>query len=82
MRRPYRGCLIDPQSYQSDEGRWRAHAVVQAVVVSKEGRRAVTQPVSGPSVETFDTEAEANERAVTLAKQWIDANVKPEPPQR
>jgi hypothetical protein len=68
----YKGCTIEVESYQSDGGRWRAGAVVITAVASG---RVQTRKIPDLTPTTFATKAEADEWAITLAKQWIDATV-------
>lgn len=57
----YKGWLIEPQSYQSDDDRWHPKAMVSIF------------PVLAPVDVKFDTEQDANAYAIEMAKKWIDA---------
>ena len=56
----YKGWRIEPQSYQSDDDRWRPKAMV-----------AIFSVLAPPDVR-FDTEQDADAYAIKIAKKWID----------
>ena len=64
----YRECRIEPQSYLSDGGRWRA----KAIVVVNDCASVSTVPVFGHLDRTFATEEQADAWAVEIAKKWIN----------
>jgi hypothetical protein len=64
----YREYRIEPQSYLSDGGRWRA----KAIVVVNDSASVSTVPVFGQLDRTFATEEQADAWAVEIAKTWIN----------
>ena len=64
----YKDCTIEVETYQSDGGRWRARAIVS----QGGGAGANTRTVPDLDPTTRATEGEARDRAVALAKMWID----------
>src|SRR5688572_15685524 len=65
----YKGWQIEPQSYQSADGRWHPKATVS---VFKKGS-LYTPPLGvAPRYVMFDTKELADAYSVKLAKKWID----------
>jgi hypothetical protein len=64
----HRARTIEPQSYQSDDNKWRPKAIIE----TEDGGAVRTDPVWAPSEVTFPTEAIANACAVEMGKRWID----------
>ena len=64
----YRKCGIEPQSYLSEGGRWRAKAMVSV----SDSASVNTVPVFGQLDRTFATEEQADAWAVEIANKWIN----------
>ncbi len=64
------GYSISVASEKMRDGRWSAVATVQQATST--GVRNIDLPVTDAR---FDTEAEAEQHIVDLAKRWIDTNV-------
>lgn len=63
----YGGHTIEPQSYESDGGRWRPKAVLSY----SEGGCVQTKQI-WDRTRAYATEDEANEYAVRMSMKWID----------
>lgn len=64
----YNGYTIEAQSYRSDGDRSRPKVMLSRFVAGS----LWTGPVSAPLDVMFDTEAQANDYAVAMARKWID----------
>jgi hypothetical protein len=64
----YKGYTFAGASTKTEGGRYRSRVAIMAL----DGTRARSQRFL--DLETFPTEAEANERAMTAAIAWVDAD--------
>jgi hypothetical protein len=69
----YQGCIIEPQSSESDGDRWLPKALVRWGSADTLN----THPVLAAADVSFDTEQEANSYSVAMARQWIDDELRP-----